>query len=66
MRPRNASALADVLHMVSEEGEEPGIPLASSLSEVKGMINQCLRKDQPDWLSAYKALGRPDGVWMRR
>jgi hypothetical protein len=30
------------------------------------MINRCLRKDQPDWLSAYKALGRPAWKWMRR
>lgn len=66
MRPRYVSALADVLCMLSEEGEEPGIPLASSISEVKGMINRCLRKDQPDWLSAYKALGRPAWKWMRR
>jgi hypothetical protein len=66
MRPRYASALADILRMLSEEGEEPGIPLAPSISEVKGMINRCLRKDQPDWLSAYKALGRPAWGWMRR
>jgi hypothetical protein len=33
MRPRYVSALADVLCMLSEEGEEPGIPLASSISE---------------------------------
>jgi hypothetical protein len=40
MRPRYASALADILRMLSEEGEEPGIPLAPSISEVKGMINK--------------------------
>jgi hypothetical protein len=46
MRPRYASALANILHILSEEGEAPGSPLAPSISEVKGMINRCLRKDQ--------------------
>lgn len=66
MRPRYASALADILQMLPEEGEAPGNSLAPSISEVKGLINRCLRKDQWDWLSCYEALGRPDRRWMRR
>lgn len=52
--------------MLSEEGDTPESQLAPSLSEVKGMVNRCMRKDQPDWLSVYEALGRPDRGWMRR
>jgi hypothetical protein len=60
MRPRYASALADILQMLPEEGEVSGNSLAPSISEVKGLINRCLRKDQSDWLTAYEALGRPE------
>jgi hypothetical protein len=65
MRPRYASALADVLRLLSEEESVPRTQLASSVSEVKGMINRCLRKDQWDWFSAYEVLGKPDRGWMR-
>ena len=60
MRPRYACALADILQMLPEEGEVSGNSLAPSISEVKGLINRCLRKDQSDWLTAYEALGRPE------
>ncbi|MFC4609204.1 HelD family protein [Streptomyces maoxianensis] len=32
------------------------------LSELKGMANRCLRRDQADWLSVWRLLGSPDAV----
>jgi hypothetical protein len=33
--------------------------LAGSVSEVKGMLNRCVRQDQWDWLTVYHACGSP-------
>ncbi|MFE1951990.1 HelD family protein [Streptomyces sp. NPDC059524] len=30
------------------------------LSELKGMANRCLRRDQHDWLDVWRILGKPD------
>ncbi|WP_328900945.1 AAA family ATPase [Streptomyces sp. NBC_00441] len=30
------------------------------LSDLKGMANRCLRRDQADWLQVWTALGRPE------
>jgi hypothetical protein len=56
MRPRYLKAMEDVLQFLSDANH---VPSAESLSEVKGILNRCRRKDQWDWLSVYKALGNP-------
>lgn len=33
---------------------------AARLSELRGMANRCLRRDQADWLSVWHLLGTPD------
>jgi len=58
MRPRYIQALQSTLQLL----EQPGRALETSpehLSELKGMFNRCLRKDQWDWLTVYTNLGSP-------
>lgn len=58
MRPRYLQALADVDQMlVAAERGKVALAPAASVSEFKGMVNRCLRKDQADWLSVYGAFG---------
>jgi hypothetical protein len=58
MRPRYVQALSTVLDLIYDRvtaSEE----LAGSVSELKGMFNRCVRKDQADWYSVYKVLDCP-------
>jgi cold shock CspA family protein len=36
------------------------------ISELKGMFNRCLRRDQWDWFTVHAELGRPDQKSMRQ
>src|SRR3989304_4156501 len=36
------------------------------LSELKGMLNRCIRKDQWDWFSVYDLLDRPEQEFLRK
>ena len=56
MRPRYISALRDLCSFLKHSQESVEL---DSISEVKGMVNRCLRKDQWDWLSVYEAFGKP-------
>jgi hypothetical protein len=47
-------------------GTPDGKQTAQSLSEVKGMYNRTLRRDQWDWFSVYEALGRPSEPEARK
>jgi hypothetical protein len=60
MRPRYARSARAVLDILAGGGIETETP--NAVSEVKGMYNRILRRDQWDWLSVYKALGRPSNV----
>ena len=37
-----------------------------SFSELKGMVNRCVRQDQWDWFTVYSEFGRPPVPKMRR
>jgi len=65
MRPRYVRALRDML-----EAFEARVPIQDikidSVSELKGMVNRCLRRDQWDWFSVYLAFGRPRFSLLRQ
>lgn len=63
MAPRYVAAL-DILGEIAGAGTVPQDALAR-LSELKGMANRCLRRDQPDWLSVWRLLGSPDADRLR-
>jgi hypothetical protein len=64
MRPRYIRALRSILRLFAEpEGRWAG--LTEDVSEFKGMLNRCLRKDQWDWLSVYWAFDRPHFALLR-
>jgi hypothetical protein len=37
-----------------------------AVSELKGMFNRCVRRDQRDWLAVYELLGRPELARIRQ
>jgi len=39
---------------------------AAQLSELKGMFNRCLRKDQRDWAAVLALFGHPEELELRR
>lgn len=57
MQGRYDSAVSSVLSFL-ETNDNSGVD-AESISEVKGMFNRCVRKDQWDWFSVYEQLGSP-------
>ncbi|MFF3322134.1 ATP-binding domain-containing protein [Streptomyces sp. NPDC002889] len=59
MAARYAAALEVLDEIVCGGGTVPADAMAR-LSELKGMANRCLRRDQADWLSVWQLLGRPD------
>lgn len=57
-RDRYLDALRGVRHLIDESG--PSLDTRpEQLSEFKGMVNRCLRKDQWDWFVLYDAFERP-------
>ncbi len=56
MRPRYRSALLAGINLL-EAGASSD---ADALSELTGMYSRSWRKDQADWLTVWKLLGRPD------
>jgi len=66
MRPRYLRALKSarkvfaVNSLLDLEGISP-----DDFSELKGMFNRCIRKDQWDWFSVYESLGRPSFSVLR-
>ena len=39
--------------------ENPSVISDIDISNLKGMVNSCIKKDQPDWLITYSFLGHP-------
>ncbi|MAG36673.1 MAG: hypothetical protein CL878_10600 [Dehalococcoidia bacterium] len=64
MRPRYLQALEAATQVI--RGARAGSVSAESISEMKGMLNRCVRMDQPDWKSVYDALGRPSLSMARK
>lgn len=58
MRPRYVQALRTLISHLSSNEQLVSLP-PESLSEVKGMFNRCVRKDQHDWFQVYQALDAP-------
>ena len=58
MRPRYLQSIRCLQNLLSFGlSQDPGD--AEAISEVKGMFNRCLRKDQWDWFCVYNAFGSP-------
>ncbi|MGA4545652.1 HelD family protein [Uniformispora flossi] len=38
---------------------------AARLSELRGLANRCLSRDQPDWLTVWRLLGQPDTTRLK-
>jgi uncharacterized phage-associated protein len=58
MRSRYLQALRDVAAMLdAAQHGELAVASKTGISEFKGMVNRCLRKDQADWLTVYRAFG---------
>lgn len=68
MRPRYrnaARAMATWLENGLGAMAEPNAEFPVYVSEMKGMLNRCLRKDQWDWFEVWSGLGRPSMSDMR-
>jgi hypothetical protein len=59
MAPRYVAALGVLDELVSGTGGEPQ-DLHARLSELKGMANRVLRRDQADWVDVRRVLGSPN------
>ena len=69
MRPRylNASrALVSCLSEPSQQRSDVTQTLPGLVSEVKGMFNRCIKKDQWDWYDVWSGLGKPSFSDMNR
>lgn len=64
MRPRYEKAVYAGLALVGDR--DPGWLSAQTLSELKGMFNRVLRRDQRDWATVAVTLGDPDSTTLRR
>lgn len=64
MRSRYILALRALIQLTSQDDTHSEIEV-EHLSEVKGIFNRCIRKDQWDWLTVYKTLGCPPIASLR-
>ena len=65
MRERYDGAVQSVNDFI--EGKlKPGEVHPESFSELKGMLNRCVRQDQWDWFTVYSEFGRPPIPRIRR
>ena len=64
MRPRYLASLKCFIEACKSPGDA-NIPDSESVSELKGMFNRCIKKDQWDWLTVYVAFGRPPYDFLR-
>ncbi|MEV5986428.1 ATP-dependent DNA helicase [Streptomyces sp. NPDC052051] len=59
MAPRYIAALGVLDELVSDTSGEPQ-DVRARLSELQGMTNRVLRRDQADWVDVRRVLGSPD------
>lgn len=57
-------ALATVVSLAA--GEPAGDGAGEAVSEFKGMLNRCIKRDQPDWLAVYELFDRPPLPLLQR
>ena len=65
MQRRYDAAVQITLDLFGGNIELQKVPL-DDISELKGMFNRCLRKDQWDWFSVFTKFGEPSHKHMRR
>ena len=65
MQLRYDAAVQTALDLFGGNIEPQKVPL-DDISELKGMFNRCLRKDQWDWFSVFTKFGEPSHKHMRR
>jgi cold shock CspA family protein len=65
MRTRYDDAVQTGLDVVEGNLPPEDVDL-DHLSELKGMFNRCLRRDQWDWFTVHTELGRPEHKSMRQ
>ena len=58
MRERYDTAVRTLLLFMADEIPSSEVQL-EAISELKGMFNRCLKKDQWDWFTVYEKLGHP-------
>lgn len=63
---RYSKAAQAVLTFLREGGRESSDDVRSSISEVKGLFNRCVRQDQWDWFTVWDRLGLPERVRLQR
>src|SRR5947209_1493555 len=64
MEKRYTTALRTVSLFLADEFPSNAVTL-EAISELKGMFNRCLRKDQWDWFTVYERLGHPPRKQMQ-
>jgi Meiotically up-regulated gene 113 len=64
MEERYATAVRTVSLFLADEISPETLEL-EAISELKGMFNRCLRKDQWDWFTVYERLGHPPREQMK-
>lgn len=64
MRARYRLALAAGVALLETRARGPD--LLAQLSELKGMFNRCLRRDQRDWAAVFALLGYPEEAALLR
>jgi hypothetical protein len=59
MRPRYHRALTLMAELLNGSALDATPATLESLSEAKGMVTRCLKKDQPDWYTVYELFEKP-------
>lgn len=59
MRPRYKAALVAAIEVIEADRVPVAASMADALSDLKGMFNRCVRRDQWDWCTVYHMLGEP-------
>jgi|688.fasta_scaffold185088_3 hypothetical protein len=64
MQARYDDAIQAFLNLIDANLKREEIDL-DHISQLKGMFNRCVRKDQWDWFSVYTELGNPPKLRAR-
>jgi hypothetical protein len=62
MRPRYLRSINIVLDAISKGAQDVD---PEAVSELKGIFNRCLKKDQWDWFTLFELLGKPTRPQLR-
>jgi len=59
LRDRHIEAADHVAYLVLTDGRDASAVDPNQVSHAKGLLSRCVRKDQWDWYTVYKLLGKP-------